>query len=76
MCLQCFTLMDQNRDGIIDKEDLKDMFAQIGKVHFYSQGLFTLCAITTLSALMIVNETFCDLTEIKIKFDLHFKDYM
>ena len=31
MCLQCFTLMDQNRDGIIDKEDLKDMFAQIGK---------------------------------------------
>ena len=25
--------MDANRDGIIDKEDLKDIFAQIGKEH-------------------------------------------
>ena len=35
--------MDQNRDGIIDKEDLKDMFAQIGKRRFLLfKGLFTL----------------------------------
>lgn len=27
---QAFTLMDQNRDGFIDKEDLKDTYASLG----------------------------------------------
>lgn len=29
--LQAFTLMDQNRDGFIDKEDLKDTYASLGQ---------------------------------------------
>ena len=27
---QAFTIMDQNRDGFIDKEDLRDTFAALG----------------------------------------------
>ncbi|XP_006143904.1 myosin light chain 5 [Tupaia chinensis] len=30
---EAFTLMDQNRDGFIDKEDLKDTYASLGKVN-------------------------------------------
>lgn len=30
---QAFTIMDQNRDGFIDKEDLRDTFAALGR-HF------------------------------------------
>lgn len=31
-CLcQAFTIMDQNRDGFIDKEDLRDTFAALGE---------------------------------------------
>lgn len=29
--LQAFTIMDQNRDGFIDKNDLRDTFAALGK---------------------------------------------
>lgn len=28
--LQAFTIMDQNRDGFIDKNDLRDTFAALG----------------------------------------------
>ena len=28
---QAFTVIDQNRDGIIDKEDLRDTFAAMGE---------------------------------------------
>ena len=28
---QAFTIMDQNRDGFIDKEDLRDTFAALGE---------------------------------------------
>ncbi|KAK3513601.1 hypothetical protein QTP70_026027, partial [Hemibagrus guttatus] len=28
-CLQAFTIMDQNRDGFIDKNDLRDTFAAV-----------------------------------------------
>lgn len=28
---EAFTLIDQNRDGFIDAEDLKDMFASLGR---------------------------------------------
>ena len=34
MCLvlvQAFTMIDQNRDGVIDIEDLKDMYSNLGK---------------------------------------------
>ena len=32
LCLcQAFTIMDQNRDGFIDKEDLHDMLASMGE---------------------------------------------
>nr|XP_039323985.1 myosin light chain 5 [Saimiri boliviensis boliviensis] len=30
---EAFTLMDQNRDGFIDKEDLKDTYASLGKTN-------------------------------------------
>jgi len=29
---ECFNVMDQNKDGIIDKSDLKDLYAQLGQV--------------------------------------------
>lgn len=35
---QAFTIMDQNRDGFIDKSDLRDTFAALGK----SRNAFTL----------------------------------
>ena len=28
--LQAFTIMDQNRDGVIDKGDLRDTYAALG----------------------------------------------
>ena len=28
---EAFNMIDQNRDGFIDKEDLHDMFASLGK---------------------------------------------
>lgn len=28
---QAFTIMDQNRDGFIDKNDLRDTFAALGR---------------------------------------------
>jgi len=30
---EAFNFVDQNRDGFIDKEDLTDMFASLGKTH-------------------------------------------
>jgi len=30
---EAFNFMDQNRDGFIDKDDLNDMFASLGKTH-------------------------------------------
>lgn len=33
--LKAFTLIDQNRDGFIDKEDLHDMLASMGKAIEY-----------------------------------------
>ncbi|XP_072898697.1 myosin light chain 5-like isoform X1 [Hemitrygon akajei] len=30
---EAFTLIDQNRDGFIDKEDLKDTYASLGKLN-------------------------------------------
>lgn len=32
--VQAFTLIDQNRDGFIDKEDLKDTYASLGQCGF------------------------------------------
>ena len=36
VCLfvQAFTIMDQNRDGVIDKNDLRDTYAALGKQLF------------------------------------------
>lgn len=31
LCFQAFTIMDQNRDGFIDKADLRDTFAALGE---------------------------------------------
>lgn len=31
--LQAFTIMDQNRDGFIDKNDLRDTFAALGQTN-------------------------------------------
>lgn len=31
---QAFTIMDQNRDGFIDKADLRDTFAALGEPSF------------------------------------------
>lgn len=33
-CFQAFTIMDQNRDGFIDKADLRDTFAALGEPPF------------------------------------------
>lgn len=34
LCFQAFTIMDQNRDGFIDKADLRDTFAALGEPSF------------------------------------------
>jgi len=34
---EAFTIMDQNKDGFIDKQDLKDMYAQLGQMVADSQ---------------------------------------
>ncbi|XP_014388987.1 PREDICTED: myosin light chain 5 isoform X3 [Myotis brandtii] len=36
---EAFTLMDQNRDGFIDKEDLKDTYASLGKTNVKDEEL-------------------------------------
>lgn len=33
---EAFNMIDQNRDGFIDKEDLADMLASLGNVHSYA----------------------------------------
>lgn len=38
--LQAFTIMDQNRDGFIDKNDLRDTFAALGKTTSASVCVF------------------------------------
>ncbi|KAF4015860.1 hypothetical protein G4228_006992, partial [Cervus hanglu yarkandensis] len=39
-CLcQAFTIMDQNRDGFIDKEDLRDTFAALGRINVKNEEL-------------------------------------
>ncbi|EHH22150.1 hypothetical protein EGK_05365 [Macaca mulatta] len=40
LCLcQAFTIMDQNRDGFIDKEDLRDTFAALGRINVKNEEL-------------------------------------
>ena len=34
---EAFTLMDQNKDGVIDKSDLKDLYAMMGQIASDSQ---------------------------------------
>uniref|UniRef100_A0A8C5Y673 Myosin light chain 5 n=1 Tax=Microcebus murinus TaxID=30608 RepID=A0A8C5Y673_MICMU len=36
---EAFTLMDQNRDGFIDKEDLKDTYASLGRWNIHLDTL-------------------------------------
>ncbi|XP_063556224.1 myosin regulatory light chain 11 isoform X1 [Gorilla gorilla gorilla] len=36
---QAFTVIDQNRDGIIDKEDLRDTFAAMGRLNVKNEEL-------------------------------------
>ncbi|XP_053196650.1 myosin light chain 5-like [Scomber japonicus] len=36
---EAFTLIDQNRDGFIDKEDLKDTYASLGKLNVKDKEL-------------------------------------
>ncbi|KAF0874793.1 MYL10 protein, partial [Crocuta crocuta] len=37
--LEAFTIMDQNRDGFIDKEDLRDTFAALGRINVKNEEL-------------------------------------
>ncbi|XP_054300220.1 myosin regulatory light chain 2, ventricular/cardiac muscle isoform isoform X1 [Pongo pygmaeus] len=36
---QAFTIMDQNRDGFIDKNDLRDTFAALGRVNVKNEEI-------------------------------------
>ncbi|XP_068101828.1 myosin regulatory light chain 2, ventricular/cardiac muscle isoform isoform X1 [Hyperolius riggenbachi] len=36
---EAFTIMDQNRDGFIDKEDLRDTFAALGRLNVKNEEL-------------------------------------
>ncbi|XP_066893082.1 myosin light chain 5 [Kogia breviceps] len=36
---EAFTLIDQNRDGFVDKEDLKDTYASLGKTNVKDEEL-------------------------------------
>ncbi|KAG2459459.1 MLRB protein, partial [Polypterus senegalus] len=37
--MYAFTIMDQNRDGFIDKGDLRDTFAALGRINVKSEEL-------------------------------------
>ncbi|CAI9552965.1 unnamed protein product [Staurois parvus] len=37
--MKAFTIMDQNRDGFIDKEDLRDTFAALGRLNVKNEEL-------------------------------------
>ncbi|XP_054029037.1 myosin regulatory light chain 2, ventricular/cardiac muscle isoform [Dryobates pubescens] len=39
LCLQAFTIMDQNRDGFIDKADLRDTFAALGRLNVKNEEI-------------------------------------
>ena len=45
---EAFNMIDQNRDGFIDKEDLHDMLASLGNGTFLFMVAKQLCAILTL----------------------------
>nr|XP_020018018.1 myosin regulatory light chain 2, ventricular/cardiac muscle isoform-like [Castor canadensis] len=36
---EAFTIMDQNRDGFIDKNDLRDTFAALGRVNVKNEEI-------------------------------------
>ena len=36
---EAFNMIDQNRDGFIDKEDLHDMLASLGEIHVVSRDV-------------------------------------
>ncbi len=38
---EAFNMIDQNRDGFIDHDDLKDMLASLGKVRKFKSALCT-----------------------------------
>ena len=38
MSPQAFTVIDQNRDGIIDKDDLRETFAAMGRGGPFKEG--------------------------------------
>lgn len=38
---EAFNMIDQNHDGFIDKEDLHDMLASLGKLFLYSIAVFS-----------------------------------
>ena len=40
--VQAFNMIDQNRDGFIDNEDLKDMLASLGNSFFFYTFSFPL----------------------------------
>jgi myosin regulatory light chain 12 len=35
---EAFNMIDQNRDGFVDKEDLHDMLASLGKHYYYLEN--------------------------------------
>ncbi|XP_075574809.1 myosin regulatory light chain 2, ventricular/cardiac muscle isoform isoform X2 [Pelecanus crispus] len=39
LCFQAFTIMDQNRDGFIDKADLRDTFAALGRLNVKNEEI-------------------------------------
>lgn len=41
---EAFNMIDQNRDGFIDKEDLHDMLASLGNYFFYFTSVMFLLA--------------------------------
>lgn len=36
---EAFNMIDQNRDGFVDKEDLHDMLASLGNLHLISMPI-------------------------------------
>lgn len=51
---EAFNMIDQNRDGFVDKEDLHDMLASLGNFHLADNNMQIVCIKCTYNKVMFL----------------------
>lgn len=51
---EAFNMIDQNRDGFVDKEDLHDMLASLGNFHLADNNMQIVCIKSTYNKVMFL----------------------